>query len=101
MKFKTMKGKMLTYFLSLFLIICIAISFMAYFMSKRMIERKASSLMSEVSRQAVQNIEARLNGTLDSIETVANMPTIKDPKLAWDKKKTILGEEVKLHGHKT
>ena len=99
MKFKTMKGKMLTYFLSLFLIICIAISFMAYFMSKRMIERKASSLMSEVSRQAVQNIEARLNGTLDSIETVANMPTIKDPKLAWDKKKTILGEEVKLHGH--
>ncbi|EKN41201.1 methyl-accepting chemotaxis protein, partial [Clostridium botulinum CFSAN001627] len=54
MKFKTMKGKMLTYFLSLFLIICIAISFMAYFMSKRMIERKASSLMSEVSRQAVQ-----------------------------------------------
>ncbi|KRU24515.1 methyl-accepting chemotaxis protein [Clostridium botulinum] len=99
MKFKTMKGKMLTYFLSLFLIICIAISFMAYFMSKRMIERKASSLMSEVSRQAVQNIEARLNGTLDSIETVANMPTIKDPKLGWDKKKTILDEEIKLHGH--
>ncbi|KEI81002.1 methyl-accepting chemotaxis protein [Clostridium botulinum] len=99
MKFKTMKGKMLTYFLSLFLIICIAISFMAYFMSKRMIERKASSLMSEVSRQAVQNIEARLNGTLDSIETVANMPTIKYPKLGWDKKKTILDEEIKLHGH--
>ncbi|AUM95589.1 TPA: methyl-accepting chemotaxis protein [Clostridium botulinum] len=99
MKFKTMKGKMLTYFLSLFLIICIAISFMAYFMSKKMIERKASSLMSEVSRQAVQNIEARLNGTLDSIETVANMPTIKDPKLGWDKKKTILDEEIKLHGH--
>ncbi|HCL4547226.1 methyl-accepting chemotaxis protein [Clostridium botulinum] len=99
MKFKTMKGKMLTYFLSLFLVICIAISFMAYFMSKRMIERKASSLMSEVSRQAVQNIEARLNGTLDSIETVANMPTIKDPKLGWDKKKTILDEEIKLHGH--
>ncbi|APQ96370.1 methyl-accepting chemotaxis protein [Clostridium botulinum] len=99
MKFKTMKGKMLTYFLSLFLIICIAISFMAYFMSKRMIERKASSLMSEVSRQAVQNIEARLNGTLDSIETVANMPAIKDPKLGWDKKKTILDEEIKLHGH--
>ncbi|WP_061320416.1 methyl-accepting chemotaxis protein [Clostridium botulinum] len=99
MKFKTMKEKMLTYFLSLFLIICIAISFMAYFMSKRMIERKASSLMSEVSRQAVQNIEARLNGTLDSIETVANMPTIKDPKLGWDKKKTILDEEIKLHGH--
>ncbi|MBD5642923.1 methyl-accepting chemotaxis protein [Clostridium botulinum] len=99
MKFKTMKRKMLTYFLSLFLIICIAISFMAYFMSKRMIERKASSLMSEVSRQAVQNIEARLNGTLDSIETVANMPTIKDPKLGWDKKKTILDEEIKLHGH--
>lgn len=99
MKFKTMKGKMLTYFLSLFLIICIAISFMAYFMSKRMIERKASSLMSEVSRQAVQNIEARLNGTLDSIETIANMPTIKDPKLGWDKKKTILDEEIKLHGH--
>ncbi|MCS4521958.1 methyl-accepting chemotaxis protein [Clostridium botulinum] len=72
---------------------------MAYFMSKRMIERKASSLMSEVSRQAVQNIEARLNGTLDSIETVANMPTIKDPKLGWDKKKTILDEEIKLHGH--
>ncbi|NFG80321.1 methyl-accepting chemotaxis protein, partial [Clostridium botulinum] len=69
------------------------------FMSKRMIERKASSLMSEVSRQAVQNIEARLNGTLDSIETVANMPTIKDPKLGWDKKKTILDEEIKLHGH--
>ncbi|NFA22114.1 methyl-accepting chemotaxis protein [Clostridium botulinum] len=99
MKFKTMKGKMLTYFLSLFLVICIAISFMAYFMSKRMIERKASSLMSEVSRQAVQNIGARLNGTLDSIETVANMPTIKDPKLGWDKKKTILDEEIKLHGH--
>ncbi|KEJ01036.1 chemotaxis protein [Clostridium botulinum A2B7 92] len=99
MKFKSMKGKMLTYFLSLFLVICIAISFMAYFMSKRMIERKASSLMSEVSRQAVQNIEARLNGTLDSIETVANMPTIKDPKLGWDKKKTILDEEIKLHGH--
>ncbi|APF25928.1 methyl-accepting chemotaxis (MCP) signaling domain protein [Clostridium sporogenes] len=99
MKFKTMKGKMLTYFLSLFLIICIAISFMAYFMSKKMIERKASSLMSEVSRQAVQNIEARLNGTLDSIETVANMPTIKEPKLGWDKKKTILDEEIKLHGH--
>ncbi|GAA0064339.1 methyl-accepting chemotaxis protein [Clostridium sp. CTA-1] len=99
MKFKTMKGKMLTYFLSLFLIICIAISFMAYFMSKKMIERKASSLMSEVSRQAVQNIEARLNGTLDSIETVANMPTIKDPRLGWDKKKTILDEEIKLHGH--
>jgi len=99
MKFKTMKGKMLTYFLSLFLIICIAISFMAYFMSKKMIERKASSLMSEISRQAVQNIEARLNGTLDSIETVANMPTIKDPKLGWDKKKTILDEEIKLHGH--
>ncbi|MBY6950515.1 methyl-accepting chemotaxis protein [Clostridium botulinum] len=99
MKFKTMKEKMLTYFLSLFLIICIAISFMAYFMSKRMIERKASSLMSEVSRQAVQNIEARLNGTLDSIETVANMPTIKDPKLGWDKKKIILDEEIKLHGH--
>lgn len=55
--------------------------------------------MSEVSRQAVQNIEARLNGTLDSIETVANMPTIKDPKLGWDKKKTILDEEIKLHGH--
>ncbi|KOM97499.1 chemotaxis protein [Clostridium botulinum] len=99
MKFKSMKGKMLTYFLSLFLVICIAISFMAYFMSKRMIERKASSLMSEVSRQAVQNIEARLNGTLDSIETVANIPTIKDPKLGWDKKKTILDEEIKLHGH--
>ncbi|WP_434303014.1 methyl-accepting chemotaxis protein [Clostridium botulinum] len=99
MEFKTMKGKMLTYFLSLFLIICIAISFMAYFMSKKMIERKASSLMSEVSRQAVQNIEARLNGTLDSIETVANMPTIKEPKLGWDKKKTILDEEIKLHGH--
>ncbi|ACA53970.1 methyl-accepting chemotaxis protein [Clostridium botulinum] len=99
MKFKSMKGKMLTYFLSLFLVICIAISFMAYFMSKRMIEKKASSLMSEVSRQAVQNIEARLNGTLDSIETVANMPTIKDPKLGWDKKKTILDEEIKLHGH--
>ncbi|EPY2275609.1 methyl-accepting chemotaxis protein [Clostridium sporogenes] len=99
MKFKTMKGKMLTYFLSLFLVICIAISFMSYFMSKRMIERKASDLMLEVSRQAVQNIEARLNGTLDSIETVSNMPTIKDPKLGWDKKKTILGEEIKLHGH--
>ncbi|PIH05724.1 methyl-accepting chemotaxis protein [Clostridium combesii] len=99
MKFKSMKGKMLTYFLSLFLVICIIISFMAYFMSKKMIEKKASSLMSEVSRQAVQNIEARLNGTLDSIETVANMPTIKDPKLDWDKKKTILDEEIKLHGH--
>ncbi len=27
------------------------------------------------------------------------MPTIKDPKLGWDKKKTILDEEIKLHGH--
>ena len=99
MKFKTMRGKMLTYFLSLFLVICIAISFMSYFMSKKMIEKKASNLMLEVSKQAVQNIEARLKGTTDSMESLANIPTIKDPKLGWDKKKVILDEEIKLHGH--
>lgn len=99
MKFKTMKAKMVTYFLSLFLVICIAISFTTYIMSKKMIEKKASDLMLEVSRQAVQSTEARLNGTIDSLETIANMPTIKDPKLGWDRKKIMLDEEVKLHGH--
>ncbi len=99
MKFKTMRGKMLTYFLSLFLVICTAISFMSYFMSKKMIEQKASNLMLEVSKQAAQNIEARLKGTTDSMESLANIPTIKDPKLGWDKKKIVLDEEIKLHGH--
>ncbi|EJO5346810.1 methyl-accepting chemotaxis protein [Clostridium botulinum] len=99
MNFKTIKGKMLTYFLSLFLVLCIALSFMAYVMSKKMIEKKASNLMSEVSKQAVQNIEGRLKGTLDSIQTMANMPTIKNPKLSWDEKKITLLEEIKLHGH--
>ncbi len=99
MKFKTMKGKMITYFLSLFLVICISISFMTYFMAKRMIEKKASNLMLEVSRQAVQTTESRLKETISSLETIANTSMIKDPKLSWDKKKAILENEIKLHGH--
>ncbi|KAJ48870.1 methyl-accepting chemotaxis protein [Clostridium tetanomorphum] len=99
MNLKSMKGKLLVYFLSLFFIICVAISSITYSMSKKTIEKKTSDLMLEVSRQAVQSIEQGLEANLYSLETLANNPIIKDNKITLDKKKNILQEEVKLHNH--
>ncbi|WP_251859574.1 methyl-accepting chemotaxis protein [Clostridium sp. Marseille-Q2269] len=99
MKFKTMRGKMLTYFLSIFLVIFIVISFTTYFMCKKMIENKASSLMLEVSRQVSKSIEESMNSKIESLETLSSNSIIKDNKISFDKKKAILQDEIKLHGH--
>ncbi|WP_027622971.1 methyl-accepting chemotaxis protein [Clostridium lundense] len=99
MNLKSMKGKLLLYFLSLFLVICVAISSITYVMSKKIIEKKASNLMLEVSKQAVKSIEQGLDSNLYALETLANNPIIKDNKITLDKKQDILQEEIKLHKH--
>ncbi|SFB29318.1 methyl-accepting chemotaxis sensory transducer with Cache sensor [Clostridium frigidicarnis] len=99
MKFKSIKYQLLTFLLGLVFIICSCLSLFLYINSKKALEENAIHMLNEVSSQTASNIENTLKIQLTNIQTLANIPEIKDVNTPLEKQKEILIQNQELYNH--
>ena len=93
----TIKAKMLTCLLPLVLITCITLSSFSYFNAKKTLVDSSIDLMSELSQTANEKIEIELNETLKNLESLANVPSVANPKTPWKVKKQFLSSNLQIN----
>ena len=99
-KFKSLKTKMIFSLTTTLLIVCAILGGASYFFSKEIIEKKTVILMSEISKLASGHMHADITKEFENINTLANLPGIKDPKISWEVKSGILESNRDINKYK-
>ncbi|WP_315119263.1 methyl-accepting chemotaxis protein [uncultured Clostridium sp.] len=98
-KIRSIKGKLLTNFTFLILIICIGFGTISYQVSSRLLIKNAEDALYKTANEATKLVKSRIDAELRVMEGIASKSEIKDPKISWDVKKVILEEEMKRNGY--
>lgn len=96
---KSIRAKLLISMLSLVAVMCISLTGFAYYSARKALVNSSVDLMSEISRSSAEKLEDEIKANLRSLTLTANTPRIKDPKVSWEDKKTILQSSIELEGH--
>lgn len=100
---KSLKAKLLTFNISMILIVCIGLGVISYISASRAIENQINESLSVITEESAKVIEAKIDNYIKSLEAVANRNIIKET-LASDQsllnqKMVALKDEQKRSGY--
>ncbi len=95
---KSIKSKMIIFLGSLIGAICIGLGAVSFINSSKALESNLGKNLPKIAEQTANNIQGRIEGHLDSLESIAARSEIKDPINSSENKMTILLEEGKRIG---
>lgn len=96
---KSIKIKLVLTFGGIISVLCILLAGIAYLTAKDALLKNINKTLPEISVQASNNVVQMLEGTLDTLESIANGNTIRNVDIPWEDKEKALIEEVKRSGH--
>lgn len=96
---KSLKTKIVVYYLPLFIAICLGLSWIVYSIAASTIESEARSSITNVAYQGAKIVQSRINAELNALETLAALPEIYDTSIPIEEKLSILRREVEHKGH--
>jgi Methyl-accepting chemotaxis protein len=97
---KSIKSKLLLSFGLLIGIICIGLSAVSYLNASNSLESNLKKTLGKIAEVTASNIDGRVEGQLNVLDTIAEIESIADPNNTWENKKAILLQEVKRLGSK-
>lgn len=92
---KSIKSKLIVFSGLLIGGICIGLGVISFMNSSKALTSNLEKTLPKIAEQAASNIQAIIEGHLDSLEVTATRDDIKDLKNPWENKMPILLEEVK------
>lgn len=98
LQIKSLKMKMMILLGCLITITCIGLSINAYLNAKSALLDNMKTTLPNIAEQSASNLEGRIKGTLNALESIAARDNIKDPNVPLSKKMQILTGEVQRRG---
>ncbi|SHJ15569.1 methyl-accepting chemotaxis sensory transducer with Cache sensor [Clostridium cavendishii DSM 21758] len=90
LKFKSIKNQLLVSFVALIAVICIGVSLMASYISKKALVKTVQTTVPAVAEQASQVVENGMNTQLQVLKLVAENEKLKDPNVPIKDKISVL-----------
>ena len=91
---KSLKTKIVVYYLPLFIAICLGLSWIVYDIAASTIASESRSSITNVAYQGAKIVQSRINAELNALETLAALPEIYDTSIPIEEKLSILRREV-------
>ncbi|WP_373898747.1 methyl-accepting chemotaxis protein [Haloimpatiens sp. FM7315] len=98
-KFKSLKNQLLISFIALIGTVCIGISLISMYISKRAVVQTVNTTLPEIAKQASFAIENKIKIKLDALEVLAEKQKIKNKSVPMEEKLKILSEQAKISGY--
>lgn len=95
---KSIKAKLVVFLGLLIGGICIGLGAVSFINSSNALKSNLEKTLPKIAEQTASNIQGRVEGELDSLETIAARLDINDPNISWENKMPILLEEAKRRG---
>lgn len=74
---KSLRGRLLTFSISLILVVCVGLGAISYISASRAVEIQINESLSSITEEASKVIESRIENHIKSLEAVANRDVIK------------------------
>ncbi|OOM05854.1 sensor histidine kinase [Clostridium saccharobutylicum] len=95
---KSIKSKLVLYLGILIVIICIGLSVVSYINSSNALLSNLSKTLPSIAEQTASSVQGRIEGKLNTLESIAERSEIKDINNSWKNKMSILSDEGKRIG---
>ncbi|NOV79941.1 cache domain-containing protein [Clostridium saccharobutylicum] len=95
---KSIKSKLVLYLGVLIVIICIGLSVVSYINSSNALLSNLSKTLPSIAEQTASSVQGRIEGKLNTLESIAERSEIKDINNSWGNKMSILSDEGKRIG---
>lgn len=96
---KSIKTKLLVYFGSVLIILSVGLGVISYVSSVKTMNKEIEYQLPQTANQAALILESRINGYLNSLDTLAEQKTISDMSVPMEEKANILKNEMSKKGH--
>lgn len=96
---KSIKTKLLVYFGSVLIILSIGVGVISYISSVKTINKEIEYQLPQTAKQASLILGSRINGYLNSLETLTEQKTISDMSVPMEEKTNILKDEMIKKGY--
>ncbi|GAA0736698.1 methyl-accepting chemotaxis protein [Clostridium oceanicum] len=93
----SIKYKIIFYFSILLAIGCISFGATSYFISSRALNNTVNLILPQLSNQTSKLVDQKIKTKLKNLETLANIPLIKNEKASITEKMNLLKEEAKIN----
>jgi methyl-accepting chemotaxis protein len=95
---KSIKAKLLVFLGLLIGVICIGLGAVSFVNSSNALKSNLEKTLPKIAEQTASNVQGRVEGDLNSLETIAARSDISNPNISWENKMPILLEEAKRRG---
>lgn len=97
---KSISTRMVLLFGLLIVIICIGLGLVSYQFSANAMIKETKKMLPALAVQVSKTVESRIDEQLNGLSVIASSKQIKDERVSFAEKKTILEEEINRSGHK-
>ncbi|GAA0736695.1 methyl-accepting chemotaxis protein [Clostridium oceanicum] len=94
----SIKHKIMIYFSILLVLGCVAFGITSYLISQSSLNNTVDLMLPELSKQGSKLVNQEIESKLKNLESLANIPMMKDEKIKIEEKLKLLKEEVKING---
>ena len=95
---KSIRAKLMISFGLIVGTICVGLGIILFISFSYSLKSNLEKTLPEIANQAAGNIQRKIEGDLNTLESIAARPDINNPKIPWENKLPILVEEAKRVG---
>ncbi len=97
--FKSIKTKILTFFITILVVVCLGIGGTSYYISSNTIEEMTDASLTAILEGGAKLIESRMETHFNALEAIAANPLISNPQVPIEEKLNMLDKELERSGH--